>query len=111
MTPLRFALGLLAVVSGLGALYLATTDIHYTDRNCGTAVFATDVSALSFDTGDLEADEFTEESLISNCNQLVLQRRFFTALPAAVCVGSIIAGRTLRDRKPRMRGSIFGGAH
>lgn len=111
MTPLRFALGTLAIACGLGALYLATTDVHHGDRNCGTAVFATDVSELAFDTGDLEADEFTEESLISNCNQLVLQRRFLTALPAAASVAAVVAGRRLRDRKPRMRGTIFGGAH
>src|SRR4051794_24894759 len=106
MTPSRFALGLLAVVTGLGAVYLATTDVHYTDRNCGTAVFATDPGELSMQSGDLEQDEFNQESLMTNCNPLTPERRFFVLAPAAASVGPTAAGRRPRDRPDRMSGSI-----
>jgi hypothetical protein len=108
MTPKRLALGLLAIIAGLGCLYLATTDVHYQDRNCGTAIFTTDPNKLLVQTGDLETDEFEQDSLIANCSQLILERRFLAALPAAVSLGAVIAGQRLRDRKPRIRGDIFG---
>ena len=38
MTPKRVALGFLAIISGLGCLYVATTDVHYRDRNCGKPI-------------------------------------------------------------------------
>jgi hypothetical protein len=108
MTAARFALGLLALLCGLGTLYLGTTDVHYRDRNCGTAVFATDPTDLSVQSGDPATDDFEQDSLITNCNHLISQRRFFTLLPAIGFVVAIVAGRTLRDRPERMRGSIFG---
>ena len=107
MTPKRLALGLLAIISGLGCLFLATSDVHYQDRNCGTAVFTTDPNKLLFETGDPSTDDFEQESLITNCNQLILERRFLSAVPAAICLASVIAGQRLRDRKPAMRGNIF----
>lgn len=98
MTPKRLALGLLAIISGLAGLYVATTDVHYQDRNCGTALFRVDISRLSVQSGDLEADEFEEQSLITNCDQLILRQRFLAAAPTAVMVASIVAGRRLRGR-------------
>lgn len=109
MTPKRLALGLLAIISGLGCLYLASGDLHYRDRNCGTALFATNPNKLTVDSGDLEADEFAEQTLIANCDQMILERRFLSALPGVICVGSIIAGQRLRDRPQKeQRGNIFG---
>ena len=104
MTLQRFALGVLAIVAGLAALYLATSDVHYTDRNCGTAIFATDVNKFSVETGDVEQDDFAEQSVITNCKQLILGRRFLTALPAVICIASIVAGQRLRDRPERLSG-------
>jgi len=108
MTPQRLLLGLLAIISGLGCLYLATSDVHYQDRNCGTAVFTTDPNKLAVETGNVETDDFEQESLITNCNQLILERRFLSALPAAVCVACIVGGNRLRDRTPPPLGDIFG---
>lgn len=109
MTPTRLALGLLAIVSGLGCLFLATTDLHYRDRNCGTALFATDPNKLTLDSGDLEADEFAEQSLIANCDQQILERRFLAALPGAVGIAAVVLGQRIRDRPPkRDHGNIFG---
>lgn len=109
MTPQRLLLGLVAILGGLSCLYLATQDLHYNERNCGTALLATDPTRLSVDTDDLEADEFAEQSIITNCDQLILERRFLAAVPAVVAVAAIVTGRRLRDRpRPEMRGSIFG---
>ena len=58
MTPKRVALGFLAIISGLGCLYVATTDVHYRDRNCGTALFKADTNRLAVETGDVGEDQF-----------------------------------------------------
>lgn len=108
MTPKRLALGLLAVVSGLGCLFLATTDVHYQDRNCGTAIIRADTSRLAIESGDIGEDQFEQDSLITNCDQLILERRFLSAVPAALCVAAIVVGRRLRDHKPGIPGNIFG---
>ncbi|MFN8052805.1 MAG: hypothetical protein U0Q22_15275 [Acidimicrobiales bacterium] len=108
MTWTRLALGLLAVVSGLGSFVLATTDIHYSDRNCGTAVLSTDPNKLSLDSGDLEQDEFEEQALTANCDHLVLGRRFLALGPAVICVGAVVVGQRLRDRPPQRRDNVFG---
>ena len=108
MTPTRLALGLLAIVSFLGCLYLATTDVHYRDRNCGTAIFTVDTSQLTIESGDVADDQFEQESLITNCDQLILERRFLAAAPAAVGVVAVVAGRRRRDRRPPIPGDIFG---
>jgi hypothetical protein len=107
MTPKRLALGFLAIVSGLGCLYVATSDVHYQDRNCGTPIFTTDPNQLIVQSGDLETDEFEQDSLITNCGQLILERRFLAAAPAAVCLACVMTGQRLRDRKPKLRGDIF----
>ena len=106
MTIQRLALGLLAIVAGLSALYLATSDVRYTDRNCGTAVFATDLNKISIETGDIEQDSFAQDSLITNCDQLILGRRFLTLVPTAVCIDAIVAGQRLRDRPGRRSGTF-----
>ena len=108
MTPKRVALGFLAIISGLGCLYVATTDVHYRDRNCGTALFKADTNRLAVETGDVGEDQFEQESLITNCDQLILERRFPAAAPAAVTVVAVIAGRRARDAKPAIPGDIFG---
>jgi hypothetical protein len=108
MTPKRLALGVLAIVSGLGGLYLATTDVHYQDRNCGTAIFTTDPNQLAVETGDPGTDDFEQESLITNCDQLILGRRFLAAAPLALCVVCVISGQRLRDRRPSPLHDIFG---
>lgn len=107
MTPQRFALGLVAIVAGLGSLFLATQDVHYRERNCGTAVFTTDPTKLSVESGDLEQDEFDEELYIANCAQRITERRFLAALPAAIAVVAIVAGQRLRDRPPPTDLDIF----
>lgn len=108
MTPKRVALGFLAIISGLTCLYVATTDVHYQDRNCGTAIFKVDTNRLAVETGNVGDDQFEQESLITNCDQLILGRRFLAAAPAAVSVIAIVAGRRARDRKPNIPGDIFG---
>lgn len=107
MTPQRVLLGLLAIVSGLSCLYLATIDVHYQDRNCGAALFRADPNKLVIETGDAGVDDFEQESLITNCDQLILERRFLAALPGVLCVGFIVAGRRVRDRKPDPFADMF----
>ena len=80
MTPKRVALGFLAIISGLGCLYVATTDVHYRDRNCGTALFKADTNRLAVET----------------------------ALYRALDRGAVVAGRRARDAKPAIPGDIFG---
>jgi len=108
MTPLRIALGTLAVVGVLACLYVATSDVHYRDRNCGTPLFKADTNRLQIETGDRATDQFEQESVITNCDQLILERRFLAAAPAAVAVAAIVAGRRVRDRPERIPGDIFG---
>ena len=95
MTPKRVALGFLAIISGLGCLYVATTDVHYRDRNCGTALFKADTNRLAVETGDVGEDQFEQGSPITNCDQLILARRFLAAAPAAVRVMVCCIGATL----------------
>lgn len=108
MTPQRFALGLLAIACGLLSLYVATSDVHYQDRNCGTPVLRTDTTALSVNSGDVGADQYAQDALVTNCDQLILRQRFLAGLPAAVAIGAVVVGRSVRDRKPRPPGDIFG---
>lgn len=103
MKGIRALLSLLAVLGGLGTLYLATTDVHHGDRNCGTALIATDPSELTISTGDLEDDEFAETSLLANCRQRVLERRFLTLIPATTCAASLIVERRLERRAASAR--------
>ncbi|HNI34063.1 MAG TPA: hypothetical protein PLV93_01625 [Microthrixaceae bacterium] len=110
MTPQRLALGVLATLSGVAAFYLATADVHYRDRNCGTAVFRSDVTQLVIESGDIAADEFEQESVITNCDQLLLERRFLVLAPVALGVVCVVAGRRARDRQPPPKGDIFGRA-
>lgn len=107
MTPTRFALGLLAVVAGLATLFVATKDIHYRERNCGTALFTTDPTKLAVQSGDLEHDEFEEELYLSNCAQRVTARRLIAVAPLLVTVGAVVAGQRLRDRPPPTDLDIF----
>lgn len=111
VTARRFLLGLVAFLCGLLTLYLASADVHYTDRNCGTALFGSDPNKLSVSTGDIEADEYTEQALIDNCDHLILGRRFLTLVPAAIAAACTYQGRRLRDRIPRTGTTIFGTQH
>ena len=108
MSTQRLVLGAIAVLTGLLTLFLATTDVHYTDRNCGTALFGNDPNKLSVSTGNLEQDEYTEQALIDNCSHLILGQRFLTMIPAAICATCIVAGRRLRARPEPRPGNIFG---
>jgi hypothetical protein len=110
MTVSRFLLGLVAAIGALGAMYLATTDVHYRDRNCGTAIYSTDPNKLTFVTGDPSQDDFVEQSTTSNCNHLLVGRRFLAAGPAVVCVVAIVIGRRLRDGPRKPARSPFGVA-
>jgi len=97
MSPTRVFLAGLAVLTGLVTVYLATSDVHYTDRNCGSALLGTDPNKLSMSTGNPEEDDFTQQSLIDNCDQLVLERRFMAVLAAGSCVACVLVGRRLRS--------------
>ncbi|MEI2654378.1 MAG: hypothetical protein V9G12_19905 [Microthrixaceae bacterium] len=93
----------------MGASTFATTDVHYRDRNCGTALFKADTNRLAVETGDVGEDQFEQESLITNCDQLILERRFLAA-----AAGSRHGRRRHRrppgprHAKPAIPGDIFG---
>lgn len=100
-------LGTIAILTGIGAGYLATVDVHYRSSNCGTAILPADPAKLSIRTGDVPRDAFEQQSIITNCDQFILRQRFIALVPGTICLGCVIAGNRLRRREPPMPGSIF----
>lgn len=53
------------------------------DVNCGSAIFARHVRTQSFDTGQVAIDDFNSQQAADDCEHLIFQQRYLTALTLA----------------------------
>lgn len=91
------------VITAAG-IWVATLDQHYINRNnsavnCGNALIATDTSLQSFNTGNVDDDNFAQDDVVIQCNHVILGRRILSGsiFLAAVAVGVAAAGSARRE--------------
>ena len=91
---------LLLLLSGLlivGALVLATVDLHADQQNCGSALLARDTADLGVDTGNVANDDFATQEVLDDCAHSLLGVRILCGAMVVTALGSWLFSR----RKPR----------
>ena len=90
---------LLAIIGLVAAVFMLIKDTRSGDINCGSALLPTDLSELSLDSGDAEADNFAVEVYRSDCSQNVTRQRFIVALILLGSAGAYSASKTIEKRR------------
>jgi hypothetical protein len=98
----RVVLLTLAVLALLPAVYLATKDVRFHERACGTALFTSDPNKGQTLTGNREDDDLQQQIYSSSCAHRILAQRFMAFVPAAIAFALWLAAMRWqpRDRIP-----------
>ncbi len=95
--PRRILLLALTAFLVVGALAFLIPEVSTGDTNCGSAIFARDVSGIVLTTGDTAADNFALQSVIDECDHLVFRQRYI----AVLFLGAAGAAFWFSKRAPR----------
>ena len=95
----RVVLLTLAVLVMLPAAYLATKDVRFQDRDCGTAILTSDPNKGAIETGNRVDDDFRQEVYSSSCAHRVMGQRLLILLPVSVAIGLWIAAMRWHPRE------------
>ncbi|MEZ5321230.1 MAG: hypothetical protein R2698_03970 [Microthrixaceae bacterium] len=98
MTGRRAAVWVLTAAAFVGALCLATVDLHVRTNNCGSALLSTGPAKPVVSTGDPDDDAFTVDRLRADCAHRLLGQRLLVAGPLLVGLAGLWLGDRLRDR-------------
>jgi len=90
---------IICTVAVVGALLLATSDVHAEHENCGSAILPRDTSSIGLDTGNIARDEFSVEEVAADCGHLILRQRYLLGLLVVVAIAAGVASGRV-DREP-----------
>ena len=99
MPRLRVVLLTLAVLIALPAAYLATKDVKYRERDCGTALISQDPTKGAIETGDRETDDFQQTLYATECGHRILGQRLLVLAPVLVALALWIVAVRYRPKQ------------
>lgn len=82
----RVILLTLAGLFFLLAGYIATKDVRFRERDCGTALITSDPNQGALVTGNRIEDDFNQEVYSSECAHRILGQRLLVLVPAGIAV-------------------------
>lgn len=103
----RVILLTLAVPVMLLGVFLATKDVRFRERDCGTALITQDPNKGAIETGDREKDDFQQELYSTECEHRILGQRILALIPLALALALWVGSIRYRPKQRFSGGSVI----